>query len=487
MSATATILVIDDEVRSLEALRRVLSEQFEILCARDAAEAERYLEGEIVHAILCDQRMPAETGVEFLKRVREQWPDPVRMIISGYSDSEDIIAGVNEAGIYQYITKPWQPEKLLETVQEAVQLYRHQKETETAGIDVRLAPRRVKQVVSEKRGAARQLYDFDRIVHAPSSPMHDVIDLGRRASEYDISVLITGESGTGKELLARAIHYGSARANKAFVVENCGALPDELLESELFGCKKGAFTGAYQDRIGLFEVADGGTIFLDEIGDTSPAFQVKLLRVLQENEIRPLGAQRVRKVDVRVVAATNRDLEAEVEAGRFRRDLYYRIAAFPIHMPALRDRPMDIPMIAERILSDTKKAFNRQIADFTPALLEEMKRYSWPGNVREMQNEIRRMVVLANGDQLEFSGFSARLRGQRDPIKAVLQMNGASTLKDRVEALEKAAIVECLERYQSNISRAANALGLSRVGLRSKLSRYDLRKDLHDDDEVSEH
>lgn len=375
----------------------------------------------------------------------------------------------------------------METVQEAVQLYRHQKETETAGVDVKLTPRRVKQVVSEKRGAARQLYDFDRIVHAPSSPMHDVIDLGRRASEYDISVLITGESGTGKELLARAIHYGSARANKAFVVENCGALPDELLESELFGCKKGAFTGAYQDRIGLFEVADGGTIFLDEIGDTSPAFQVKLLRVLQENEIRPLGAQRVRKVDVRVVAATNRDLEAEVEAGRFRRDLYYRIAAFPIHMPALRDRPIDIPMIAERILSDTKKAFNRQIADFTPALLEEMKRYSWPGNVREMQNEIRRMVVLANGDQLEFSGFSARLRGQRDPIKAVLQMNGASTLKDRVEALEKAAIVECLERYQSNISRAANALGLSRVGLRSKLSRYDLRKDLHDDDEISEH
>ena len=167
-------------------------------------------------------------------------------------------------------------------------------------------------MVTEKRGAARKLFDFDRIVHAPDSPLRDVIELGRRAADYDISVLITGESGTGKELLARAIHYGSARGGKAFVVENCGALPDELLESELFGCKKGAFTGAYQDRIGLFEVADGGTIFLDEIGETSPAFQVKLLRVLQESEIRPLGAQRVRKVDVRVVAATNRDLEAEV-------------------------------------------------------------------------------------------------------------------------------------------------------------------------------
>src|SRR5664279_1020555 len=186
--------------------------------------------------------------------------------------------------------------------------------------------------------------------------MHGVIDLARRASDYDISVLITGESGTGKELLARAIHYHSARANKVFVVENCGALPDELLESELFGCKKGAFTGAYQDRIGLFEVADGGTIFLDEIGETSAAFQVKLLRVLQEGEIRPLGAQRPRKVDVRVISATNRDLASDVEAGRFRRDLYYRLAAFPIHLPPLSERPMDVAAIADRILQDVNRA-----------------------------------------------------------------------------------------------------------------------------------
>ena len=230
------------------------------------------------------------------------------MIISGYSDCEDIIAGLNEAGIYQYITKPWQPDRLVDIVKKAVQLYRLQKETETAGVDVKATPGHVKKVLSVKRGAAKQLYDFNRVVHSLHSPMHDVIELGRRAADYGIVVLITGAAGTGKELLARAIRYGSARPNKAFVVENCGALPDELLESELFGCKKGA---AYQDRIGLFEVADGGTIFLDEIGETSPAFQVKLLRVLQESEIRPLGAQRVRKVDVRVVAATNRDLEAE--------------------------------------------------------------------------------------------------------------------------------------------------------------------------------
>ncbi|GMO22511.1 MULTISPECIES: sigma-54-dependent transcriptional regulator [Bradyrhizobium] len=476
MSVLGTILVVDDEVRSQEALRRVLREDFEVLCAGNAADAEKLLEGEIVHAILCDQRMPHESGVSFLKRVRELWPDPVRMIISGYSDSEDIIAGLNEAGIYQYITKPWQPDRLVDIVKEAVQLYRLQKETETAGVDVKATPGHIKKVVSVKRGVAKQLYDFDRIVHSPESPMHKVIELGRRAADYDISVLITGESGTGKELLARAIHYGSARANKAFVVENCGALPDELLESELFGCKKGAFTGAYQDRIGLFEVADGGTIFLDEIGETSPAFQVKLLRVLQESEIRPLGAQRVRKVDVRVVAATNRDLEAEVEAGRFRRDLYYRLAAFPVHMPALRERPMDVSLIAEGVLSSVKVSFNRSGLRFAPSALEAFVKYHWPGNVRELQNEIQRMAVLADADELQAPPLLGKGNGKPPATAVPGQLNGSATLKDKVEDLEKALIISYLERYEGNISRVASELGLSRVGLRNKLSRYDLRK-----------
>ncbi|MGJ4930412.1 sigma-54-dependent transcriptional regulator [Bradyrhizobium sp. HKCCYLS2038] len=477
MGIQGTILVVDDEIRSQEALRRVLNQDFEVLCAGNTSDAEKLLEGEIVHAVICDQRMPQESGVSFLKRVRELWPDPVRMIISGYSDSEDIIAGLNEAGIYQYITKPWQPDRLIEIVREAVQLYRLQKETETAGVDVKATPDHIKKVVSVKRGAAKKLYDFDRIVHSPASPMRNVIELGRRAADYDISVLITGESGTGKELLARAIHYGSGRANKAFVVENCGALPDELLESELFGCKKGAFTGAYQDRIGLFEVADGGTIFLDEIGETSPAFQVKLLRVLQESEIRPLGAQRVRKVDVRVVAATNRDLEAEVEAGRFRRDLYYRLAAFPVHMPSLRERPMDIPLIAEGVLSAVKISFNRPHLRFAPPALEEFSKYHWPGNVRELQNEIQRMVVLADADELRCPPFGGRRNGRRAaPATANGKLNGSGSLKDRVEDLEKTIIVHCLEKYDGNISRVASELGLSRVGLRNKLSRYDLKK-----------
>ena len=285
MTAHATVLIVDDEVRSLESLRRVLCEDFEVICAHNAAEAEAVLTGEMVQVILCDQRMPGESGVEFLKRAREQWPDTVRMIISGYTDSEDIIAGVNEAGIYRYITKPWHPDKLLATVREAAQLFHLQRESGIVFVDAKPSHDGLQRALGERRRSERRMYEFNRIVHVPESPIRPVIALAQRAAEYDISVLITGASGTGKELLARAIHHGSARAEEAFVVENCGALPDELLESELFGCKKGAFTGAYQDRIGLFEVADGGSIFLDEIGETSPAFQVKLLRVLQEGEI----------------------------------------------------------------------------------------------------------------------------------------------------------------------------------------------------------
>ena len=473
--ATATVLVVDDELRSLEALRRVLAEEFEVLCARNTAEAEALLQAEMVHVILCDQRMPGEAGVAFLKRVRELWPAPVRMIISGYADSEDVIAGVNEAGIHHYITKPWHPEELMATVREAVQLFRLQRQTEAEALGTKPAVDKLQALVSEKRRVAGRLFDFERIVHAPTSPMKDIIALARNGSRFDISVLITGESGTGKELLARAVHYSSGRADQPFVVQNCGALPDELLESELFGCKKGVFTGAYQDRIGLFEVASGGTIFLDEIGETSPAFQVKLLRVLQESEIRPLGAQRVRKVNVRVVAATNKDIEQEVAQGRFRRDLYYRLSAFPIHMPALRDRAMDIPCLADHILAEVSASFKKPITGITPEAMRHMQAYPWLGNVRELQNEIQRMAVLAETPWLGPELLSSRLTAQAGQGDATMPAaEGKATLKDRVELLERDIILDAVTRHQGNISRVADELGLSRVGLRSKLSRYDL-------------
>jgi two-component system response regulator HupR/HoxA len=478
----ATVLVIDDERRSLESLRRVLSVEFEVLCAGNAEEATAILGGDLVQVILCDQRMPEQNGVDFLRRVRDQWPDPVRMIISGYTDAEDIIAGVNEAGIFRYITKPWDPEKLVSSVREAAELYRLQKEGAAAPlIEAKPSKLQLQSLVGDRRRSERRRYEFDRIAHAPDSVLREAIALARRAACYDVSVLITGESGTGKELLARAIHHGSRRGDKSIVIENCGALPDELLESELFGCKKGAYTGAYQDRIGLFEVADGGSIFLDEIGETSPAFQVKLLRVLQEGEIRPLGAQRSRRVNVRVIAATNRNIEAEVAAGRFRRDLYYRLAAFPIHLPALAERPGDIPIIAARILVEVNRTFNRRIPGFDPETLRLMQRYAWPGNIRELYNEIQRMCVLCDGEAPLGSNLLSAAIAMRAGPESTIEPSTPLTLKERVEALECIVIRESLQRNGRNISRVAEELGLSRVGLRSKIARYDICRDVDDE------
>ncbi len=484
MTKLPIVLVIDDEVRSQESLRRVLSDEFEVLSASSAAEAEALLEVEMVHAILCDQKMPERTGVEFLKTVRHRWPDPVRMIISGFTDSEDIIAGLNEAGIYQYITKPWDPAELIRTVKGAVRAYQLQRENQNASIEIRVATQTLQQIVSVKRGVLKSRYGFDRIVHAPSSPMAESIRTAEKIAGYDISVLITGESGTGKELLARALHYNSPRADKPFIIENCAALPDQLLESELFGSKKGAFTGAYEDRIGLFEQADGGTIFLDEIGETSPAFQVKLLRVLQEGEIRPLGARLTRKVDVRVISATNRNLEAEVQADRFRRDLYYRLAAFRLHLPPLRDRPMDVPLLAALLLAETTKAFGKTIAGLADEVQARLKAYDWPGNVRELQNEIQRMVALAEqpviGAHLLSPALQRPLTDWDDKPAAAVPAGDAgglgNTLRERVETLEEEIIRDALNRHRWNISRVADELGLSRVGLRAKLQRYGLER-----------
>lgn len=472
MTKLPIVLVVDDERQSQEALRRVLGDEFQVLTASSAQEAESVLEQEMVHAILCDQRMPGMQGVDFLRGVRERWPDPVRMIISGYTASEDIIAGVNEAGIFQYITKPWEPDELIRTIREGLRLWQLQNSAAQAALDLKVAPAMLESQVARKTGQLKRAHHFDRIARAPHSPLSEVIELASRVAEFDISVLITGESGTGKELLARAIHYNSPRGGKPFVVENCGALPDQLLESELFGCKKGAFTGAYEDRIGLFEQADGGTIFLDEIGETSPAFQVKLLRVLQEGEIRPLGARLTRKVDVRVIAATNRNLEQEVHDKHFRRDLYYRLAAFPIHIPPLRDRRADIAVLTERLLADTARNFGKRVDALSPQAMALLSAYDWPGNVRELMNEMQRMVALADGPVIGPALLSPRITGGRSATAAAQ----GRTLRDQVDALEARILADALERHHWNISHVADELGLSRVGLRAKLTRHGLER-----------
>ncbi|MDQ5941992.1 MAG: two-component system, NtrC family, response regulator HupR/HoxA, partial [Pseudomonadota bacterium] len=323
-------------------------------------------------------------------------------------------------------------------------------------------------------------FGLDGLIRAPNSPLNPVCQLVEKVAPFDLSVLVTGESGTGKEMVARAIHYCSRRAEKAFVIENCGALPDQLLEAELFGYKRGAFTGAYEDRIGLFQQADGGTIFLDEIGETSPAFQVKLLRVLQEGEFRPLGGARPVSVDVRVIAATNRDLEADVREGRFREDLYDRLATVPLHVPPLRDRPMDIPLLATRLLEASQKALGKTCEGFTSEAAACIAAYRWPGNVRELQNEILRMLALAETPKLGAELLSPRVLrtpvGETQAADLSLLAGLEGGLKERMDQLEAQVVKEALIRHRWNKSKAAAELGLSRVGLRNKLERYGLEK-----------
>ncbi len=480
MNPLPTILVVDDEVRSLETLQRTLEDDFEVMTALNVEEAESILQREWVQIILCDQRMPEITGVDFLKQVRDQWPDVIRMIISGYTDSEDIISAVNEAGIYQYITKPWHPESLLLMLKNATRLYELQRQNETLSIELKMMPEQLDRTLHDKRQTLRDNFlHGDGIVRSESSSMNAVCDKLHRVAPYDVSVLLAGESGTGKELAARALHYNSLRWDKPFVVENCGALPDELLESELFGYKRGAFTGAVEDRTGLFERANGGTVFLDEIGEVSPAFQVKLLRVLQEGEIRPLGSGRTRKVDVRIIAASNKDLETEVREGRFREDLFYRLATVVIPLPPLRKRKEDIPLLANTLLTSAINSLGKQVKGFSEEALACLKGYDWPGNVRELQNEVRHMLVMANGDELSADLLSSRVlqatpAGESSVVEHLSGLQG--TLKDRVEALEARILRETLIRHRWNKSRAAKELGLSRVGLRSKLERYGLEQ-----------
>jgi two-component system response regulator HupR/HoxA len=480
MASLPEVLIVDDEVRSQEALRRTLEDEFEVFTAGTAEEALGVMTREMVQIILCDQRMPGVSGVEFLKQVREQWPEVVRIIISGYTDSEDIISSINEAGIYQFVLKPWQPDLLLGTLRNAAELYAMQMQEQRLHLELRTAQPVLRRRVAVQRAAVQTASHFDRITRAPGSPINRVIEMARSVAAFDIPMLITGESGTGKEVVARAIHYGSSRTQASFVVENCGAVPDELLESELFGHKRGAFTGAYVDHIGLFQQADGGTIFLDEVGETSPAFQVKLLRVLQEGEVRPVGSSRSRRVDARLISATNRDLEEDIRSGRFREDLYYRLSAVTIHIPPLRDRPMDIPPIARQLLDRAISALGKRVDGFSAEALECMRAYHWPGNVRELQNEVLRMLALGSGPVLGAELLSPRVlreanQGEAPPIEQTLRIDGS--LKDRLEALEARVIKETLIRHRWNKSRAANELGLSRVGLRSKLARYGLEGD----------
>jgi two-component system response regulator HupR/HoxA len=476
------VLVVDDERHSVDAIRRTLEDHYAVAVAHSADEALAVLDAQspaaLIDVILCDQRMPGTTGIEFLKRVREQWPEIVRIVISGYTDAEDIIAGINQAGIYQYVLKPWLPDQLVALVGEAVEAKRLQGDVRRIDLELRAGSRALRRRAQERQQQAALHHEFERLVRAPGSPLDPVCRLAQQVARYDLNVLIQGESGTGKELLARAIHYASPRAARPFVTENCAALPDTLLESELFGHKRGAFTGAYHDHVGLFQRADGGTIFLDEIGDTSPTFQVKLLRVLQEGEVRPVGAAQAVALDVRVIAATHRDLEAEVRAGRFREDLYYRLAGVTLTLPPLRERVADIAPLAEALLAQAAQELAKPCTGFAPAALACLTTYPWPGNIRELRNEIFRALALSDGLQIEAEALSARvLRGAAGAAAhAAPVAPAAGTLQQRLDAIEASILKETLLRHRWNKTQAAKELGLSRLGLRQKLVRLGLEE-----------
>jgi two-component system response regulator HupR/HoxA len=471
------VLIVDDEERSVETIERILEDEFKVFGVTSAVQALEVLENERVQVVLCDQRMPETSGVELLSEVRRRWPEVVRIIITGYTDVEDIIRSVNEAGIYQFIAKPWHPDELTLAARNGARLYQLQRDHDRLTLDMKLLQHSVEAKLSVKKAELRRGFSFDSIVRTAGSPMNAVCALAERVAAFNVPALILGETGTGKELIARAIHYASPRHDLPFHAVNCGAIPDSLLESELFGHRKGAFTGAVATRIGLLEQADGGTVLLDEIGEVSPAFQLKLLRFLQEGEVRPVGSNDMNRVDVRVIAATNRDLLADARSGRFREDLYFRLAVSPITVPPLRERRADIHAIAAALLERAGNRHGRRGAGLTSEALDILARYSWPGNIRELENQITRMLMFSDGAVLAAGSIEKHILlagGPGEELTPAIEefLAGSGDLRDRVERVEARILRETLIRHRWNKSHAADELGLSRVGLRAKLERY---------------
>jgi two-component system response regulator HupR/HoxA len=389
-----SVLVVDDEEEILQGLTEALEDDYVVFSAASGEAGLAVVEREDVALVIADQVLPGMTGVEFLEKVIERKPTAIRMMLTGYADVASIVRAVNEGRIYRYIQKPWDPEELRLDVRRALESYGLASENVQLTAALAEANERLRQENLYLRREVERRYSFGNIIGG-SPAMERVFDVMEKVAATTATLLITGETGTGKDLVARAIHYASPRKDGRFVAQNCGALPDTLLESELFGHRRGAFTGAHQDKKGLFELAHRGSIFLDEIGETNPGMQVRLLRVLQDGEVRPLGASDIRKVDVRVIAATNRDLRKMVEDGDFREDLYYRLRVVEMPLPTLRERPEDIPTLAEHFLERAAERMGSSLRGFTHSAMNRLSAYPWPGNVRELENEIERVVALS--------------------------------------------------------------------------------------------
>jgi two-component system response regulator HupR/HoxA len=472
------VLLLDDEEAILESLELTLGDDYRVFTARTGAEGLEILEREDVAVVISDQVMPGMSGVEFLERVKERRPDTIRMMLTGYADLGSLTRAINQGQIYRYVPKPWEPDELRMNVKRAVETWQLQAQNAQLTSELASANDRLRRENQYLRREVERRYAFDQMI-GESPAMNRVFAVVEKVADTDATVLLTGETGTGKDLVARAIHHAGSRKDRSFVAQNCGALPETLLESELFGHKRGAFTGAHADKKGLFELADGGTIFLDEIGETRPGMQVRLLRVLQDGEIRPLGSSETRKVDVRVIAATNRDLRAEVTEKRFREDLFYRLRVVEIHLPPLRERRSDIPALAHRFLDFASKKMGRSLKGFTQSAMERLMAHSWGGNVRELENEIERVVALAGPTELvSVDMLSEEIRGGGGT--ATIEENDGAGASDRlldlnlaVDALKRRMIEDAIRETGSK-SRAAERLGIPRQSLQKMMKRLAL-------------
>ena len=449
---TPSILIVDDESAILDTLRILLrNEGFEVATAQGGKAGLEQLKQSQPDIVLTDVRMPSVTGIDILTAVRQQEPETPVILMTAQASLQSAIQAVNEGAFY-YIQKPFSNDDLVAICRRAAEHRRLRTENKQLKQEIR---RRERSRLAKPLGKSR--------------PFADVLRLAEQVAPTDSTVLIQGESGTGKEVIARYIHELSTRSDGPFLSLNCGALPESLLESELFGHVKGSFTGAVRDKQGLFAAARGGTFFLDEIGEMSPATQVKVLRVLQEREAIPVGGTEAIPVDVRVVAATNRDLEDEIKRGRFRTDLYYRLNVIAIHLPPLRDRRDDIQIFVnaflERIVKEQGGVAKRLEEDAMDAVLV----YDWPGNVRELENALERAVVLTKGETIPLSAMPAKVTERRaEPLVAERAQPNPT-----LDTIERAYITWVLQSEGGNKSRAAEVLGIDPSTLYRKLTRYE--------------
>jgi len=472
------ILVVDDEQDNLDAFRFNFRKTFDILTASGGAEALQVLEDKEVAVVITDQRMPRMTGVELLREVRVRQPEAVGIILTAFTDVDVLIEAINLGQVYRYITKPWDAKEVRGVLQYAIERFHLQRDN-----------KRLAAQLAEYTGYLNQQlhgeFDFGNII-GDSAPLRDVLDKVEQVAPTNSTVLLRGETGTGKELVAHAIHINSPREEKPFVRVNCAALAPGVLESELFGHEKGSFTGALARRPGRFELADGGTLFLDEVGDLPMEVQIKLLRALQEREFERVGGSETIKVDVRMISATNRNLETMIEDGEFREDLYYRLNVFPINLPPLRDRLSDLPPLVAHFITKFSRQMGVAAAPAAAEALAKLREYNWPGNVRELENIIERAMILARGAPLNAThlDFGRRAISHAAPPQpgtgpvatvapAALADDGKS-LAERLLDSERKEIVAAVDKSRGNIASAARTLGINRSTLYYRLRKHGL-------------